>query len=69
MLVLHLRDAPAPLADSCAYTTLARLCDLEDPLSMSTDSDTHEVLARRGWYLLVGPLVSATTTAAFRCIR
>ena len=31
MPVLHLRDSPAPLADSCAYYTTP----LEDPLSMS----------------------------------
>ena len=35
---------------------------------MSSDSDTHEVLARRGWYLLVGSLVTATT-ATFLNIR
>ena len=68
MLVLHLRDSPAPLADSCGYTTSVLLCDLEDALNMSSHSDSHEVLAHRGWYLLVGPLVTATTVA-FRNIR
>ena len=68
MPVIHLRDSPAPLADLCAYATSAQLCDLEDPLNMSSDSDTHEVLAPRGWYLLVGLLLTATT-AAFRNVR
>jgi len=68
MPVLHLRDSPAPLADSCAYATSAQLCGLEDPLNMSSDSDTHEDLSPRGWCLLVRPLLTATT-AASRNIR
>jgi hypothetical protein len=35
---------------------------------MSFHSDTHEVLARRGWHLLVRPLITAAN-AAFLNVR
>ena len=45
--------------DRCVYTTTA---SFQDPLSASTDSDRHETLAHRIWYLHVSLLVLVTIT-------
>jgi hypothetical protein len=66
----HDSCAPSP-QHSCAsgrISCVLQHCRLEDPLTMSSDSDTHEVLAHRDWYLFVRTLITPTT-AAFRNIR
>jgi hypothetical protein len=60
MPVLHLHDSPAPPSQR---PVLVRTALQRSSLSMSSDSGTHGGLARRHWCLLVGRLVTVTTSS------
>jgi hypothetical protein len=60
--MLASRNSAESPGDPCVYTTTASFQNIEDPLSASTDSDGHETLAHRIWYLHVSLLVPVTIT-------
>jgi hypothetical protein len=60
--MLASRTSAESVGDPCVYTTTAQFWSAEDPLSVSFDSDGHEVLAHRVWYLHVSLLVLVTIT-------
>jgi hypothetical protein len=60
--MLASRNSAESVGDPCVSTITAQFWTAEHPLSVSSDSVGHEVLAHRVWHLHVSLLVPVTIT-------
>ena len=63
MLVSH--NSAESEGDPCVYTYYYLALEVKDPLNASSDSDGHEGLDDRVWYLHVSVLALLTITYSF----